>query len=496
VAARGLVALLVVAFVAAAAACAAADDFADFRIPENRVLLWTGSVKSSANWDRYGDPISANRSGSEGANLGTSLLYRRETDARTTTLGVSTSLTGNRSHQLADEVIAATSHSLETTERSTLESFQLGLGNAWYPTRPPLAIVTDVAFDLSDSQDWQAQHEVFVAPPGGYLEQWIERTSWQYGNLESGSLGAGVGRVRNATGVYEAEVLEQRLKASGVLARALSPEGRRALAALMYARGDYSTELDRPAAAVWEAIERILARDGALADSALAPAALMRAIEPYIGRASGLAADGLPRSPVVRLRGWLATVQVAGSSTHEVGRYHEQVSARTAPGGPDSFAEFGYRSPGSSDQGSWGVVLEGHQPVGGHWQFDLASSVMLPLLRHHIGFTEQSGASVACLVTDRWLVRASISDVRIVDSNSAGYTYQDSWNVDYGGTLEYWVNDHVDAQLGVQQHHDRYRADAIYGLPPSSEEKGGLTLGLTYRFAGFAEIPGIFPATP
>jgi hypothetical protein len=493
----GMLPLAVVLSLACATG-ARADDFSDFRIPPNRMLLWTGHADVLADWQRNDGGTTKDNAGREQETLLSQFLYRGETDSRTTevhALGLVRGFRGN-STSLFRGPIGQTVD--DARQRRTLESWSLSVAHRWFPERWRIGLVADAAGAVTDEQFWASSHSLTVPLPGGtFYQDFAERTAqWTYRTDVSGDVGLGVGRVRSATGVFEAMLIERRLRAARVLTRPLGSVARRELAALLYARTDYSTSMDRPAATVWGTIEDILRRDGAIADSALDARALFGLAEPYIGRGGFVARDGLPVSPVLRPRGWFANVVLSGRTTHQIDRGDFASSSSTAPGGvPFVYTQFQRISSGS-DVAEAGVNAEYHRPCGARWQLDAALSVLTPIRRQRNGIDESSAVSVAWLVADRWLAETWVSHSRRIDKSLSGVTDEDTWQVTYAGTCEFWVTDRVAIQLQVEQVHARMPTLVQFAsLPTTFSRAGQLQFGIDYRFAGFTEIPGLISPT-
>jgi hypothetical protein len=96
----------------------------------------------------------------------------------------------------------------------------------------------------------------------------------------SGTAGLGVGRVRDASPVFDIYVLEKRLRDLGVLTRELKPEARVRLAQVWVAGADHTVIRDRPHSSFWQDIERI-ARRRRCAKKVLMLTALIRIAESY-----------------------------------------------------------------------------------------------------------------------------------------------------------------------------------------------------------------------
>jgi hypothetical protein len=167
------------------------------------------------------------------------------------------------------------------------ESWSLGGSHRRYPWAVPIGFEAAANLGGSYAQSWSAQDvRTFLLESGGSIEtnrsDNVER--WSYQNSVAASASAGWGRVRNATGIYDALVLEERLLGTGALTRALSPAARRRLADVMYLRGALDTVRERPGRFLWQEIERVLSEDGALRRPPATPGSTRT--EPMVPRAA------------------------------------------------------------------------------------------------------------------------------------------------------------------------------------------------------------------
>src|SRR5262249_49937216 len=102
----------------------------------------------------------------------------------------------------------------------------------------------------------------------------------EYDVLLSLDASASWGRVRDATPVYQVEVLEERLRETGTLHQPLSRHAREQLAALYTVEGDVAFAHQRPTKYFWRELERILREDGVLDPGGLDAYAVQRLLEP------------------------------------------------------------------------------------------------------------------------------------------------------------------------------------------------------------------------
>lgn len=488
--------VLAVLLLISAPCVARSVEFADFRIPANRVLLWTGSVNGSARWQGYTDVQGHNESGGEYGNLSTDFFYRRETDSRLRDLSVGVRGAGDRSHDASRRTETFLSLSArDAMERSVHGTVSIREIEHWYPATLPVNVIGECSAYLDDGRRWASSRELVTDTTGYYIEGSDAFNQWDYANTLTGSLGVGVGRVRNATGLYEAMVFEQRLLVSGALSRPLGPEAKRQLAALFYARADYSGTMDRPASTVWGAIEEILHRDGALAGDALDARRLFETVNPFIGSRGYGSPDALPRSPVVRLRGWSVRALASAQTAQRIRREERNRTAVFISGGPPFVSRSFDRASQPADVVGGGVAAEFHRPAGLRWQLDasLRAEVSVASKRH--GFAERATGSATFIVADRWLASTSLAHERIVQPGTPGFRARyagDGWALENTASLAYWLNDHLNLNLSLRQAWSHYRSDPYSYLGTGNRgQYGQVNFGLVYRFAGFTEIPGI-----
>jgi hypothetical protein len=284
---------------------ARADDYSEFRIPPHHVMGWSGTLSTSGN--RSTSTVtgfgSSNNSSRAFQGTGSSTFsWLSDSDPARTSIGVSVLASGDGTWGSADQSIPAGVSSSSSDTRRGTESWSASLGQRYYPWAVPVGLDLNVVGIGQYQQSWShadAQTHGNLIPPTVTVEH-TSGERWLYRTVVQTDAAVGIGRVRDATGVYDAQVLESRLRESGALARPLSREGRRRMAALLYLRADYSKFRERPDKYLWDRVEDILREDGALGDSGLDARSIQRAGEPDIFSPS---AAGLPRSPVLRQAG-------------------------------------------------------------------------------------------------------------------------------------------------------------------------------------------------
>jgi opacity protein-like surface antigen len=496
------VAAMATGVIVASACTTRAATFDDYRVPDHHVLQWTGSLGGRTSWGSSFQPSSSSWSGNGSGEAATQASGLAESEASLTTWSASASTYGYRTHDLVRGEPAWTRYwqEQESWAHSLSESFSLSATRRWWPAGSPLHAVAaaSAAGDFDQGWNWTRLDQrvpPFAVDPSAILRFEEKNTRRAWSRRAWGSAGVGVGRTRDATGAYEARLLEARLREAGLLARPLSATALRDLAALLTVRRDVSSTHDNSAAIVWADIQRILAADGALRDEALSARDWFRLTEPWFAR-SGRSSDAsmVPTSPVLRLRGWTLEARLEGR-TGEYTTHRSAASSQFYVGSPAySTSSMDQRDVSSGDRALAGLAGEAHLPLGMRLQVDASASVLADLRPGQHGIDQRADASARWMAAPRWLASLDFSQVRTCFSGRGTSLADDAWAVLYGAGAQYAVTDHVSAALGFAQTHSRQGQGAN---PATSSwqinNRGQVSFGLSYRFAGRTSAPGLFP---
>ena len=491
----------------------AGDDFSQFRIPANSYLDWTGGASASGSWGREESGPDKYASSQWQGHLSSGLTHWSEDDHRSALWDVALQTSGQRFHRSTVDHgpyylgVGTYESTDEDLQKGTLEYASVNTQQSWYPGNGPWALSGSLYGSLTDSQNWEWRRSLqrqLLDP----LEPTLRLSD--YGNVVyrstiNASLGVGFGRVRNATGVFEARVLEERLRHLGALSRPLSPHARERLSALMYARDDVSQVSSRPASPVMDAVERILFEDGALRDSVLTAAELFRVTDPIFSRygyATSIRADGLPLAPFSRMTGWSVSAYVTNG--------HSRLSRRSwnassliayAAGAPEPPVET--RSSSSSKNTSDGTRLslraEYHRPSGMRSQWDGVTTFDDQLGGGERAYALSNQLNWSFILADRWLASANASQARNSRHSRDHVTLEDSWIASVGGSVQYMILDHVGLGLGAHEswskvRNDLYWTNYVDRHAATWSDGGSLSFDITYRFQGMSRIAGVIPA--
>jgi hypothetical protein len=458
--------------------------YAGYRIPEHRWSYWTASLGlGGGHFDAPVSPELVDRRGSFAGNVGTLAAWAYDSDRLQHDWNLSLDGSGSRSRRrIADE--DPLTYEVQNTDRSRSQRFALGGSVRTYPWAVPIGFRTATSHLLelrqfSNSSEFVNQGSF---QPGVSFRNENRSEESQGTRYYSGSVSGwvGVGRVRDATPVHRAQVLEDRLLRKGALARPLSDDARRKLAALHAVESDIGAAHQRPGKYFWRELERILREDGALALEGLEAWDVLRLLEPLSVGSSVLRRTGFFIGPMV-------TVQTVRSRfTREQSSAFIQYIADTvyATGGNASSDVANDRR----DDVSTSFVAEIHRPLGPRWQFDAYSNVSVreagefPFLSNSL--------SLQYILSDRWLGIVRAAHSALAEGRARRF---DRWNVELAGELVYFLEDAWALRLtgSEQQAHERQR-----GLRRS----GSFQLGVTWIVSGFFDAPGVVgpmrPAPP
>jgi len=479
---------------------ARADDYSQFRIPAHHVMGWDGFLSTNGHRNSSRNESATGTSGSTDRLIqgmgGTSFSWLSDSDPRTTRVFARVAAGLQEGWASNDGAVPSLTFTTSNQGRSSNELWQVFLSHRTYPWAFPLGFTVS-AFGTGNYQQSWAHMEQFASDLVT-LNSSLQRTGaeqWAYLTSVQDAASVGIGRVRDATGIYDAHVFETRLLETGALTRPLSSDARRRLAEIFYLRADYESFRERPAKSLWGRIEDLLRQDGAVSDSFDAHAIQRAGESALFGGQSG---DGLPSSPLARFTGYHVAAVLRDQHSNVVVRNDasnfSQVTLGGTPGPPVT-SETHDRLSQSMDQVMAGGEAEYHRPIGPRWQLDVVGQALAPVRKEDSGFQVMTVADGAMLISDRLVARIGWDQNRIVRRDaSTDVTQQDSWEVIVSGSASYYLEDHLQLQAGVSddQYHHR---DSLTGSPfVASQRSQQFFLVLTYRFMGSFAAPGLMAA--
>jgi hypothetical protein len=504
------------AFLAPAAARADdASDFRDFRIPASRAVSWVGDVGGYANWNHSDSRDRRGVMRQQDLNGTHRHFVRIEDDRQTLQVDDALRFSGTRRVEQHDDrfensyfgepVADYHDHSVNTDAYTTAN---LSVRYDRYSARTPLFVTTTSSAALRDSRYWDHSSTSESLPAQNIDRQrvWDSRSYRDSWHSFGGSVGIGIGRVRDATALFEARVFEDRLQKAGALAHPLSHDARQRLASLFAARSQISAASDRPAPGLWSAIERILRDDAAVVgDGSLKPDAIFQTTAPYFSNGYLYDYTSLPRSPIYWVTGASARWLFKGSTSRGNGRRGYATSRLiTRSGVDDPWAENrssyddGSRWP-SVDALSMGPALSYDRPLNMRWQWGASANSEWSLRKNNWYVEHYADVTLSGIVADRWMLSSDVEYDRQVTRDKNRVQSADIWEWSLGARATYFVTDHVNAYVDFRQSYAKYGADLVnlyYYVEPATHHysDGQASFGLTYRFAGHASIAGVYPA--
>lgn len=439
-----------------------ADPYGDFRIPAHRTWLGRLGAWGSGSW--------------AGATLGA-----RESNLVSHLLATTQSAwdSENRTYSFAVEAGVLNQHARHRLEQESLldrlanDRFDTR-GSAFgglreYPWTMPVGLSISVA--TFGTRGWRHQDQDRIDPVTNTHFHLADRVSTRSVAL---STGAGWGRVRDATPVFQVHVLEDRLRSSGVLSQPLSKPAREKLAQLFYVRGDFSRAHDRPERFFWREVEKIAREDGALTASGLDAESILFALESIQPSVNGSVDQSVQ---ILRQRGTFAGLFLEARHS----RQKETFESTTLTGSTQSSNS--RTSIFSNDMARAGGEVDFHRPVGWRWQFDASSRFLVPVRPDEHGFELFSSASAQWLIADRWRSDITVAHGRAIFEPRGADVQDSSWNVNWGADVAYFLEDRTQVRVQFVQNQARS------GTEWHTETQ--IRAGLDYRFLGRLDAPSL-----
>jgi hypothetical protein len=360
-----------------------------------------------------------------------------------------------------------------------------------YPWRSAASLLMRGSLEASYAQRWTsnyARREIADSSDTSASTESLGLEDWRYDYRATYGGSIGLGRVRDATAVYHAYLLERRLLDTGALDRPLSQATRERIAALYYIQPRYYSIHDRAGKFFWRDLERILFEEGAVGLDAYS---IFRATESYSPF----------RSRMMRRVGFFAGLTAEGRHIRRIVRRDQDRRLQFFRN--DSLTGSGYTAVGervgaSDDEVLVGGEAEIHYPLGVRTQIDMTSRLLFPTrdLRH--GMDLVSTFNAAYWIADRWGISASVQHSRRIARPYSelalpfGNLRSTGWSVQYGVEFDFYLEDRVSLNLSARE--SQGIEDAVFGFRPRGyRREGGVNVGISYRFLGGLNAPGLIP---
>jgi hypothetical protein len=454
-----------------------ADAFSEFRIPDHRWSSWTVDLngftqKNSREFDFASTELRESR-----GRLRTLLEAGLEKDDVYALGRMDLAVDASGSEQ-RDKRIMPFPQSLRDRSGATTEELRLTTQLRVYPAGGLLGIELTADALGGLVQDWR-EREDQRQPPGTNLEAW-DRTDRDVQRFVGfGGATVGIGRVRDATGVYDAYLLEDRLRETGALKGPLSAEVRRQLAELFYVGPKISIVHDRPDKFFWREVERILRDDlaaGSLDAWSIYRARDVRRLPRPIGFFIGPEA------------GW-TQLEVNQSATSE---FRARIVDSTGT------QEFNGTNSNDFSQSRKFVTVGGraelHVPLGLRFQLDASSQLRYATEAPKIMYL-QSIARGVYLLGDRWYADLFAAHDRVSPDDAAEAGFRSTWQLAWGGSVSYFMEDAWRAEVRLDS--ARRHGDEFGGGSTVDDRQTRVSIGISYRIAGRLSSPALSePMTP
>lgn len=432
-------------------------DFDEFRIPDHRWRVGSFGL-SGSGWSssEKREAFNARRSDYSGEIQG-SFGWRRDSDRRAQAVTVSGSLGGARSRlrtrRAPDDQFDVRVESRGRYESDRVdERWSLDLSTREYPRWiDPVGIQTSLAVGARYFQNWRAIAEhVHDRAFGGQFREMItneNREIWFYSHDVVASIRLGLGRVRDASGVYQARLLEDRLRRDGRLAAPLTNQARYALARLFYLGPESNQAFrvvhDEPEKAFWREVERILVDSGSLDPHRFDAYDLIHATERVV------VAEGRFYRP----KGVFAGPIFRSANLHSIERSDEHLRRQTWLNrdlASDIDEKTHERISRSEDLVAAGIALEWHRPIGLRTQIDLATFAVGDLDGLDVERSWDTDADLRYLLGERWFLELRLDHTITVREDSDNFR---EWNAAASTLLRYYLEDRLnfDVQFTTRQ---------------------------------------------
>ena len=515
-----------------------AEDFAGFRIPEHRVKNVTGTLggRFNSREDNYpvglSDYSSTSRQWDANGSLSGSGYYLWDSDPWRLRLNANGAFSGTRSRSQTHQMYTYGLDSRSDFKRKyASEQWQVSGDARKYPWTIPVGFLTHFSGLGAYGQDWENHNSESRDPRAGDIsfgQNFDNSGQWTYHYEVSVDVGAGFGRVRDVSPVYDIYILQKRLLDLGAITREPSPAAKQKLQDLYYFQNAYSTVHDRSTKFFWQEVENILRADGVLKNDHLDAYALYRLSEKSfssnvgssdgfaVGEEHGKVAPGYRTGNFagnfLRQNGYF--VGIIGEVVHyndisrgTHGEHSVQYAADTLVLDTTYASQLTHRTQ-TADVNSVGAMAEYHLPLGVHWQFDALSQLLLPQRKGYShAFILRNQAAASYLIDDRWRMDFAFSHARQKFSyGKASVSYvtllPDSWFTQAQAGLSYFIEDHLNLSLTLAQNQSSHTIGGFNVMPGYAglsnagfERTYTISVGASYHFLGRLDAPGIVTAS-
>ncbi len=446
-----------------------AQGFREFRIPTNS----TRAVSAYANLSGSAGDGHRNLQGNTSENYYGQLSVHGYFDYDSEDLGWSIEplleASNNGSHSENDYERSSGKENYFYNSIDLWQRLSTSANSIYFPNPSPLGFEVGGFGSVGTSQYWYHRESRYDRYDGYQSNSGL--TDIEANRIEydaSVELGAGWGRVRNASGVYWAYEVERKLHELGRLSGDLSPETKRKLAEFAYTSSQYGVQHDRSSKYYWQEVEKIVTSDAAF-QGPLDAYALYR-LSDYFH--SGISHWKGIRGGLYARTGHTNHMAFETRDDFQTSRYDTTIYHDTTSFGSNTITE-------RSDELLIGPGVQGYFPLSYSWQINLDSRLERRVLPSDDGFGFSSYLSVEHLLFDRLSVRYAVEHLRwLADSKDRNRSRGSSWAIDNELRAEYYVEDHVN--IGCSVNYFQYRFENYVPNLDSQDDPVRFSRGLNY----------------
>ncbi|MCB9357682.1 MAG: hypothetical protein H6508_00505 [Calditrichaeota bacterium] len=375
---------------------APAYELSDYRIPRHQVSSLVSRFNFSAGRGGTVDAESADRSANHYGNLNFSgyWLYDSENLGIEIEPFVTAEVNGWSSERRGtgyDYRSGRTPIRSEGSSNYYHQRYSLATRGIFFPTELPLGVEWTALGQANGDQ--YLSHGQGSSQDTLGIEDWSYKSdSYRISYTTRADAGLGWGRIRDASGLYKAHILEDRLEKLGRLTGKLSDETLRKIADLYYTRSDFFRRDERVERFFWNEVEAILKQDPAMTGE-LDAFALFR-----------IAESVAPSSPV-RHSGIRFSFYAVGRHSSSVSLYGEEESSAFYPDTGErtaSDSSSSSRSESHIEEILIGTRLQVSFPV--NWRVQITGDTKLERKLHHAnaGYAWHTVLMTRYALHDRW----------------------------------------------------------------------------------------------
>lgn len=459
-----------------------AQGFREFRIPTNSARAVSIYVQANGNSGDSRNDTRAQDGWFHAGQMSLRGLFYYDSEDLGWQVTPSFIAEGSTSNSNDDERLNYGSEDYHSNSSRVNETLRTNAQIIYFPTSTALGFEAGGLGGVGVSQYWSHLDRLYASDD----DIQTARDLWDFETNElyydaSFELGVGWGRVRNASSVHGAHLLEERLQELGMLSGELSEETVQKLVEHGYTSSEYYLLYSRSEKYSWRDVEKILESDpafhgplNAYAAHRLTESMSYPGISHWRGIRAGLYARAIHANELS-----LQTRDYFHTQT-----YDTLVYADTSEFGSQTFRD-------RSDEIMVGPGLQGYFPLSYAWQINADSRLERRISPADDGFAWSNFCSVEHLLSDRLSVRYTLEHLRwLNDSKNRDDTRGSSWMVHHELIATVFVEDHVDLSVSARSY--QYQLESYvpnWTVNVNPVEFGRNTnyfLTLTYRIHGYA----------